>query len=242
MVAFQHISLWKFRADADKDAKEACLQKLKKVSKPGVLRIHVGEVVEGENESGYTVGLTADLQSAANAPTFLEELLSACKELPLENHTHMAFQCIAAPALKQPPPAKRNFRAMGAAFMPVSKVAATGSDRTAATGSNKFPLGGFTSNENKSEWKERDTSKQIYVSDIPYKANNEDIWSFFADKGFKVARVHIFKTPIGKSKGSCVVDFDGAEEPAKAVELSGAEFKLGGDEDHAARKIKIVRS
>ena len=70
MVAYQHISLWKFKPGTEQDARTECLQKLKKVSKPGVLRINVGERIEG-SETEWGVGLTAELQGVATAPALL---------------------------------------------------------------------------------------------------------------------------------------------------------------------------
>ena len=211
MVAYQHISLWKFKPGTEQDARRECLQKLKKVSKPGVLRINVGERIEG-SETEWGVGLTAELQGVATAPALLEELINVAKDLPLEHHTHMAIQCLAAPAIRAPAQqtatsAKRNFRAMGLPFMPAAKtqrpaIPKDANDETAADSKADDKQDGDEVPAKKSlEEGERDISKQIYVSGLPYRANNEDIWSFFKDKGFNVARVHIFRTPMGKSKG-----------------------------------------
>ena len=259
MVAFQHISLWKFKEGTEKEARAECLQKLKKVSKPGLLKIVVGEQV-ANGESEWSVGFTAELQGIATVPVILEELKNVAKDLPLENHTHVAIQCLAAPAIRAPAQqsatsSKRNFRAMGMPFMPAPKTQrpaipsstdgdAAKKDENANADEAAKPTDAKKDDSAKpSEWRNRDITKQVYVSELPYRANNEDIWSFFKDKGFNVTRVHIFRTPMGKSKGACVIDLENADEPQKAIDqCNGLEFKIGGDEEHGARKIKVSLS
>ena len=89
MVAFQHISLWKFKADTEKDVKEACLQKLKKVSKPGVLRINVGEVLEGENETpDEHLGIWFGETSKSGNPKYRTVPIEYCEKIENIDNYH----------------------------------------------------------------------------------------------------------------------------------------------------------
>ena len=73
----------------------------------------------------------------------------------------------------------------------------------------------------------------IFVGNMSYKCNEDDLKKFFKDCG-KVLDVRIAKKPDGKLKGFAHVDFESKEAVDKAVQKNGEELK--------GRALKIDRS
>ena len=73
----------------------------------------------------------------------------------------------------------------------------------------------------------------IFIGNLSYKCNENDLKKFFKDCG-KVVDVRIAKKPDGKLKGFAHLDFDSKESVDKAIEKNGEELK--------GRPLKIDRA
>lgn len=67
------------------------------------------------------------------------------------------------------------------------------------------------------------SSTRLYVGNLLYSAQKDDIASFFAENGFTVASVTMSIDPAtGRNPSYCFVDFESAEDAARAIsELNG---------------------
>ena len=95
------------------------------------------------------------------------------------------------------------------------------------------PIRGGGGNNTNGGKKGPSTEFGIFVGNMNYQCNENDLKKFFKDCG-KVVDVRIAKKPDGKLKGFAHVDFENKEAVDKAVEKNGQELQ--------GRALKIDRS
>ena len=69
----------------------------------------------------------------------------------------------------------------------------------------------------------RDSGNTVFMGNLSFKTTEESIKKFFRDSG-KVADIRIAKTPEGKMKGFCHVEFEDNEGATKACQKNGEEL------------------
>ena len=99
--------------------------------------------------------------------------------------------------------------------------------------SSKYEKKTYASSNNSSSRGGSGGNKKIFLANLPFKINDDEIRNFFQKCG-EITDIKILLNDEGKSKGVCFLEFEDSEAAENAVSMNGEELN--------GRKIKVEMS